>query len=155
MHAERFIQLFKHSLRLGICSRAVKWRVIIALILIFMQDPSASRGHPDPHLATQGPHPEWATAIYLHNCRIKMGYFYGKKEEVLKESGVTSVFLVLTRRSERKQKAVTVLYSIVHAAHSAEWCGERRQRLREESNFTPLHLQREPPSRLSVLFFFH
>lgn len=41
VHAERFIRLFMHSLKLGICSRAVKWRLITALIWIFMQEPSA------------------------------------------------------------------------------------------------------------------
>ncbi len=43
VHTERFIQLFMHSLKHGICLRAVKWRVIIVLILIFIQVPSAAQ----------------------------------------------------------------------------------------------------------------
>lgn len=37
VHTERLMQLFRHSLKHGICLWAGKWRVITALILIFIQ----------------------------------------------------------------------------------------------------------------------
>lgn len=37
VHTERLMQLFRHSLKHGICLWASKWRVITALILIFIQ----------------------------------------------------------------------------------------------------------------------
>lgn len=71
VRTERFIQLFMHSLKHSGCMRAVKWKVITALILIFIQTHSAVQVKlTHTRLGTQH-------RLFIHKLQMSLNFFYG------------------------------------------------------------------------------